>query len=94
MLQVYRQLAGLRRRLPQLTDPAFERTRCTADEETRLFTMRRGEVVVVVNFGTEPVTTDVGDGLALLFETESGVDLAGASLTLPGHAGALLAPTV
>ena len=47
--------------------------------------------VVVVNFGTEPVTTSVDDGLELLFETESGVDLAGTALTLPAHAGALLA---
>ena len=95
ILDVYRQLAGLRQTLPQLTDPSFERTRCTADEDTRLFTMRRsgprGDVVVVVNFGTEPVTTSVDEGLALLFETESGVDLAGTALTLPAHAGALLA---
>ena len=51
----------------------------------------RGDVVVVVNFGTEPVTTSVDEGLALLFETESGVDLAGTALTVPAHAGALLA---
>ena len=93
ILGVYRQLVGLRRRLPQLTDPAFERTRCTVDEETLLFTMRRSDVVVVVNFGAQPATTAVDDGLAVLFETESGVDLAGTSLTLPRHAGALLAPT-
>jgi maltooligosyltrehalose trehalohydrolase len=92
MLAVYRRLTSLRRRLPALTDPAFERTRCTADEGTRLFTMRRGEVVVVVNFGHEPVSAGVDDGLELLFETESGVDLAGTKLTLPAHAGALLAP--
>jgi maltooligosyltrehalose trehalohydrolase len=96
MLEVYRSLGDLRRRLPELTDPSFERVRCTADEETRLFTMRRagqrGDVLVVVNFGTEAVTTDVDAGLALLFETESGVDLSGGSITLPGHAGALLAP--
>ena len=95
ILDVYRQLAGLRQTLPQLTDPSFERTRCTADEDTRLFTMRRsghrGDVVVVVNFGPEPVTTSVDEGLALLFETESGVDLAGTALTVPAHAGALLA---
>jgi maltooligosyltrehalose trehalohydrolase len=92
MLEVYRSLIELRRRLPDLTDPSFEHTRCTADEKSRLFTMHRGDVVVVVNFGAEPVTTQVGEGLTLLFETESGVDLSGTALTLPGHAGALLAP--
>jgi len=96
MLDVYRRLAALRRELPELTDPAFARTTCTADEATRLFTMRRsgnrGAVVVVVNFGAAPVTTEVADGSVLRFETESGVDLAGTTLTLPPHAGALLAP--
>jgi maltooligosyltrehalose trehalohydrolase len=93
MLEVYRQLAGLRRELPELTDPAFARNRCVIDEDTRLFTLHRGDVVIVVNFGTEPTTTTVGDGLDLRFETESGVDLDGATLTVPGHGGALLAPT-
>jgi maltooligosyltrehalose trehalohydrolase len=92
MLEVYRSLIALRRRLPQLTDPSFEHVRCTADEETRLFTMHRRDVVVVVNFGTEPASTEVDAGLTMLFETESGVDLAETTVTLPGHAGALLAP--
>jgi maltooligosyltrehalose trehalohydrolase len=93
MLEVYRQLAALRRELPELTDPAFARNRCVVDEDTRLFTLYRGDVVIVVNFGRDEVTTDVADGLELRFETESGVDLDGAMLTVPGHAGALLAPT-
>jgi maltooligosyltrehalose trehalohydrolase len=92
MLATYRSLIELRRRLPDLTEPAFEHTRCSVDEEARLFTMRRGQVVVVVNFGSEPATTEVERGLELRFETESGLDLAEGSLTLPGHAGALLAP--
>ncbi len=93
MLEVYKRLARLRRELPELTDPSFARIRCTVDDETRLFTMYRGDVVVVVNFGDETATTEVGPGLTLLFETESGVDLDGTTATLPGHAGALLAPT-
>ncbi|MEO6510864.1 MAG: DUF3459 domain-containing protein, partial [Nocardioides sp.] len=92
-LDAYRQLAALRRELPELTDPAFARNRCTVDEDARLFTLRRGDVVVVVNFGTGATTTRVPAGLDLRFETESGVDLDGGTLTVPGHAGALLAPT-
>jgi maltooligosyltrehalose trehalohydrolase len=63
------------------------------DEDARLFTRHRGEVVVVVNFGTDAATTKVHEGLELRFETESGVDLDEGTLTVPGHAGALLAPT-
>ncbi len=92
MLEVYRSLVALRRELPELTDPSFAHTRCEADDEARLFTMRRGDVVVVVNFGDQTVSTEVEPGLRLRFETEAGVDLDGAVVTLPGHAGALLAP--
>ncbi|MBF4762279.1 malto-oligosyltrehalose trehalohydrolase [Nocardioides islandensis] len=93
ILDVYRRLAELRRELPALTDPAFAHNRAEVDEDTRLFTLHRGDVVVVVNFGTDAATTKVHEGLELRFETESGVDLDEGTLTVPGHAGALLAPT-
>jgi maltooligosyltrehalose trehalohydrolase len=54
--------------------------------------MRRGDVVVLVNFGSEPARVEVGAGLDLRFETESGVKLDGTTVSLPAHAGALLAP--
>ena len=91
MLEVYRRLAVLRRSLPQLTDPAFLSTSCEVDEASRLFRMSRSDLLVVVNFGDEPLTTSVEHG-ELLFETLSGVELSGGTLTLPTHAGALLAP--
>jgi maltooligosyltrehalose trehalohydrolase len=91
MLEVYRRLAVLRRRHPELTDPAFRRTRCEADEDRRLFSMWRGDLLVVVNFGEARATVEVGHR-DLVFETESGVDLDGGELTLPPHAGALLSP--
>ena len=53
--------------------------------------MRRGAVVIVVNFGTEPVTTEVGDGLACCSRPSQGSSWRDV-VTLPAHAGALLAP--
>jgi maltooligosyltrehalose trehalohydrolase len=91
MLRVYRRLAELRRAHPELTDPSFKQTTCAVDEAARVFRMSRGKLVVVVNFGDEPATVEVGHR-DLVFETESGVDLDGGELTLPPHAGALLAP--
>ena len=87
MLAVYRRLAELRRTLPDLTRPEY--ATCTADEEARVFTMERGRLTVVVNFGDEPCVVDL-EANAVLFETESGVDLVEGALTLPAHAGALL----
>ena len=51
LLEVYRELARLRRALPDLTDPSFGAVSCTVDEEARVFTMRRGSLLVAVNFG-------------------------------------------
>ena len=67
MLEVYQRLAELRRALPELTDPSFVANSTTADEETRLFRMRRGAVEIVVNFGDEPQQVDLAG--ELLFTT-------------------------
>ena len=51
VLECYRRLGRLRRELPELTDPAFGSVSCTV--EGRLFTMRRGDLLVVVNAGDD-----------------------------------------
>ena len=91
MLAIYRRLAQLRRTRPELTDPAFGATSCDVNEEARLFTMRRGDLLMVLNLGDSPAVVDV-EHADVLFETESGVDLHAGRLALPAHAGALLAP--
>jgi maltooligosyltrehalose trehalohydrolase len=92
LLGVYRELARLRREHLELTDPSFEHVSCHADEAARFFTMQRGALLVLVNFGDQPMASEVGaDGeVELLFETGSGVEVDGGTLRLPGHAGALV----
>jgi maltooligosyltrehalose trehalohydrolase len=87
VLNCYRRLGRLRRELPQLTDPAFGSVSCSV--EGRLFTMRRGDLLVVVNAGETEVTVPVDAG-EVLFETPSGVGLEDGALTLPPHGGGLL----
>ena len=87
VLDCYRRLARLRRELPQLTDPAFGSVSCSV--EGRLFTMRRGDLLVVVNAGETAATAEVGPR-EVLFETPTGVGLEGTTLALPPHTGALL----
>ncbi|MCY7396841.1 MAG: malto-oligosyltrehalose trehalohydrolase [Nocardioides sp.] len=91
MLALYRRLAELRASYADLTDPAFARTSCEVDEQARVLRMRRGDLLVFVNFGDEQARLDVG-AAELLFETGSGVDAGGDLLVLPAHAGALLRP--
>jgi maltooligosyltrehalose trehalohydrolase len=90
LLAAYRRLADLRRTHPDLTDPAFASTSCALDEESRVFRMRRGRLLVLVNFGDEPASVPVGDDAALLFATGEGVMVDQTQLVLPGHAGALV----
>ncbi len=88
VLDCYRRLGRLRRELPQLTDPSFDEVSCSV--EGRLFTMRRGDLLVVVNVGETEVTLDV-DATEVLFETPSGVELDGRrTVVVPPHGGALL----
>jgi maltooligosyltrehalose trehalohydrolase len=88
LLAVYRRLADLRRDLPELTDPAFSSLTATADEQTRLFTLRRGDLVLAVNFGTGSVTLREHGDVLFTTPTAATSDLDGT--TLPAHAGVLL----
>ena len=87
LLDCYRRLGRLRRELPQLTDPSFGSVSCSV--EGRLFTMRRDDLLVVVNAGEVPVSVSV-DAEGVLFQTPVGVTLDGGTLDVPPHAGALL----
>lgn len=87
VLDCYRRLTTLRRALPQLTDPSFGSVSCSV--EGRLFTMRRDDLLVVVNTGETPASVAVDAG-EVLFQTPSGVVLDDGTLEVPPHAGALL----
>ena len=92
LLDVYRDLAELRRCTPELTEPDMRATACSFDEDQRWFLMRRGAVVVAVNFGAEPVAVDLGGDHELRWATPAGATAAGSAVELPAHAGAVLFP--
>jgi len=91
MLAVYRRLAELRRRLPDLTDPRFTHVDCTADDGSGVFTLQRGNALVVANFGHVPATLELDPGSGeLLFATPGGATYTDGVLRLPRHGGALI----
>lgn len=93
MLASYRELIALRRGYRDLTDPDLRRTRCEYDEERRWLAMWRGQLVSVVNFGDSEVTVDLAEGwYDPVWTTAGGATVNRGSVTLPPHAGALLAP--
>jgi len=88
LLEVYRRLAGLRRSLPELTDPSFRALSAEADETTGVFTLRRADVLLAVNVGSAAASVAaVGE---LLFTTPTAATVTASALHLPPHAGALL----
>jgi maltooligosyltrehalose trehalohydrolase len=90
ILAVYRELAALRRSLPELTCSDFSSVSATADEATRVFTLRRGPLMIAVNFADAPATVPASG--ELLFTTPSAATLGPGGLALPPHAGALVGP--
>lgn len=92
VLAAYQRLIELRRSLPDLTDPRFGSVSCTVDEARRVFTMRRGDLLMVVNFGHAPAELIVHGELEVLFRTPGRPTLGDGRVDLPPHTGALLGP--
>ncbi|KQT92036.1 malto-oligosyltrehalose trehalohydrolase [Marmoricola sp. Leaf446] len=90
VLAAYRELGRLRRVVPDLTDPSFGAVSCTADEESRVFTLRRGATLMVVNFGSSPASVPLSGPAEQLFATPSGVTLQTDRVDVPAHGGVLL----
>ncbi len=89
VLECYRRLAELRRTLPALTDPALASVSCAV--HGRVLTMRRGDVLVIVNFGDSAAFVPVAHS-EVVFATPVGATITDGTLSLPAHAGALLVP--
>ncbi|WP_258069623.1 MULTISPECIES: malto-oligosyltrehalose trehalohydrolase [unclassified Rathayibacter] len=87
-LEVYRELAVIRRRYPELTDPRFGSLRVEFDEEARWLTLGRGRVTVAINVGEsaarialpEVAETLLGVGEYAVQPGDTEVDLGGSSL--------------
>jgi maltooligosyltrehalose trehalohydrolase len=88
VLAAYRRLAELRRSEADLTDPDFRSLAARADEQERVFTLRRGGLLVAVNFGDRPASVPTAG--VLLFTTPTVATVHGKRLVLPPHAGALV----
>jgi maltooligosyltrehalose trehalohydrolase len=53
LLSLYRELAALRRSIPELTDPRFAHLEASFDDEKHLFRLDRAGISILVNFGAE-----------------------------------------
>jgi len=91
VLEGYRELARVRRRLSELTSPDLRRVRCTVDEDARWIIVDRDGVLVVANFGATEATVPLPyDAYDIVWQTPTPVSLDAETLRLPRHAGAVL----
>jgi maltooligosyltrehalose trehalohydrolase len=94
LLQLYRDLARLRRDLPELTDPVFaDREAGAAEAEGgRTYWLHSGAVRVFANLSAAPATFAAGDGAVVLLATDAAVSVAGGIVTLPPETAVVVRP--
>ncbi len=71
ILALYRELISLRRRIPDLSDPAFSALHAEADEHTRAFRLHRGGTQILVNFSDERLSLPVPPRATVLLSTHA-----------------------
>lgn len=82
LLQVYKDLAQLRRNTPELVDGGFGSTVVEYDDDEHWLQFSRGTVRVVCNFGDEMLGTPLSGSMLLATDPEAVLDEG--TLTLPG----------
>ena len=93
MLQLYRDLAVLRRSRPELTDPRFSRNTVEFEDDEKWLLIDRSGLRIAVNMSDEnrsiPLAEPVG---SLLLATKGGTEVNAEAITLPPHTAIVVAP--
>ncbi len=87
LLGFYRDLITLRRNDSDMADPWLEHLSVDYDEELRWITLSRGQLRIVCNLGTEPVTVPVAGDVVLAWGEPTG---SGEGTVLEGYSVAIL----
>jgi maltooligosyltrehalose trehalohydrolase len=88
LLELYRELARLRREVPELTDPRFNRLAATYSDDERWLRLDRGGVSILANVGLDAITLPVTGDVLLSTSTESW--LSDSEATLAAHSAVIL----
>ena len=91
MLAWYRELIGLRRRLPALTDPRLGAVSADGDAAAGTLLLRRGPVTIAANLGAGPWIVHAEPATRILAVSSPGVERTPGGLAIPPDAVAILA---
>ncbi len=89
LLAWYRALIKLRAEVPDLTDPRLRLVSTAYDEAANWLTIRRGNVLIAVNLGTDPWTCPVAAEVELLAASDPRAKLGPGGLLLPPDSAAI-----
>lgn len=93
MLQLYRDLAQLRRAPAELTDPRFGRNVVDFDDDERWLLINRSGLRIAVNMSDDTRSIPLGSAAgSLLLATQGGAGMDGETLSLPAHTAVVIAP--
>ncbi len=93
MLQLYRDLAQLRRARAELTDPRFGRNLVEFDDDDRWLLINRSGLRIAVNISDDTRSIPLGGPAgSLLLATAGGAGMDGDTLSLPAHTAVVIAP--
>ncbi len=94
LLQLYRELARIRRERPELTDPAFGHREAEAQERAggRVYVLRSGALAVCANLSDEPAEFEVDPDAGILLATDDAITLVPGRVTVPPDSAVIVAP--
>jgi maltooligosyltrehalose trehalohydrolase len=90
LLDWYRQLIALRRRLPALSDPRLSSTEVEVDEDRCCLVVSRGPVKVLVNLGSGDRCFPLGGDAVTLAGSDPDVRADGGGIVVPADAVAIV----
>ena len=98
LLQLYRDLAALRRERPELTNPSQAALAAKSESEPlagpdhRTFVLERKPLLVIVNLSDQPYACEVNQDDVLLLATDASIQRVDGPLVVPPDAAAIVGP--
>ena len=90
LLDLYRQLARLRREHPALTDPDFGALSSTFSDELRWFRLERGALSILINLGEASVTLPLRETATVILATDNAAEVVALEAIVPSHSALIV----
>lgn len=94
VFELHRELIGLRRSLPGITDPHFRHVHASADDAAGWFRLQRPGAEILVNFSRESRSLPVEHGAVVALSTDSASELRDRAVILAPRSAVVVVPGI